>query len=179
MRFGHGLGCGIFGFCLFSFPQNEKKYIIFAQFVYLFEVSLFTFQFLNDKMSKTNIFTSRFEGTRREKNKYFAPSSEVENSWTCFLSSENSAQNWDSICLSFLSSSDNWNAVKIGSELKEEDRKKRLENLQLLPEHAFAKVSFFLQCKKTQLITFKNFNILTCFSQFIWFFSLNVALEVR
>ena len=36
----------------------------------------------------------------------------------------------------------------------------------------FAKVSFFLQCSKMQLITFQNFHIQTCFSQFLWFFSL-------
>ena len=33
-------------------------------------------------------------------------------------------------------------------------------------------VSFFVQFTKTQLITFQNFNIQTCFSQFLWFFSL-------
>ena len=35
-----------------------------------------------------------------------------------------------------------------------------------------AKVSFFVQCINKQLITLQNFNIQTCFSQFIWFFSL-------
>ena len=34
------------------------------------------------------------------------------------------------------------------------------------------KVSFFVQCIKKQLITLQNFNIQTCFSQFLWFFSL-------
>ena len=34
------------------------------------------------------------------------------------------------------------------------------------------KVSFFVQSTKTQLIAFQNFNIQTCFSQFLWFFSL-------
>ena len=34
------------------------------------------------------------------------------------------------------------------------------------------KVSFFVQCIKKQLITLQNFNIETCFSQFLWFFSL-------
>ena len=29
------------------------------------------------------------------------------------------------------------------------------------------KVSFFLQCSKMQLITFQNFHIQTCFSQFL------------
>ena len=37
------------------------------------------------------------------------------------------------------------------------------------------KVSFFVQCTKIQL----DFNIQTCFSQFLWFFSLNVDLKVR
>ena len=34
------------------------------------------------------------------------------------------------------------------------------------------KVSFFVQCIKKQLIRLQNFNIQTCFSQFLWFFSL-------
>ena len=34
------------------------------------------------------------------------------------------------------------------------------------------KVSFFVQCIKKQLITLQNFNIETCLSQFLWFFSL-------
>ena len=34
------------------------------------------------------------------------------------------------------------------------------------------KVGFFVQCTKMQLITFQNFNIQTCFTQFLWFFSL-------
>ena len=34
------------------------------------------------------------------------------------------------------------------------------------------KVSFFVQWIKKQLITLQNFNIQTCFSQFLWFFSL-------
>ena len=38
--------------------------------------------------------------------------------------------------------------------------------------HSGPKVSFFIQCTKTQLITFQNFDIQTCFSQFLWFFSL-------
>ena len=33
-------------------------------------------------------------------------------------------------------------------------------------------VSFFNQCSKMQLITLQNFHIQTCFSQFLWFFSL-------
>ena len=33
------------------------------------------------------------------------------------------------------------------------------------------KESFFIQCTKIQLITLQNFNIQTCFSQFLWFFS--------
>ena len=36
---------------------------------------------------------------------------------------------------------------------------------------SYPKVSFFVQFTKTQLITFQN-NIQTCFSQFLWFFSL-------
>ena len=34
------------------------------------------------------------------------------------------------------------------------------------------KVSFFVYCAKMQLITLQNFNTQTCFSQFLWFFSL-------
>ena len=34
------------------------------------------------------------------------------------------------------------------------------------------KVSFFGQCSKMQLIPLKNFNIKTCFIQFLWFFRL-------
>ena len=62
----------------------DKKYISFAQLLYvqlyiyyLREVRLDTFHLLNGKMvyklSKTNIFFFRFEGTRGEKTKYFAP----------------------------------------------------------------------------------------------------------
>ena len=35
-----------------------------------------------------------------------------------------------------------------------------------------SKVSFFIQCIRKQLITLQNFNIQTCFSQLLWFFSL-------
>ena len=35
-----------------------------------------------------------------------------------------------------------------------------------------SKVIFFYQCSKMQFITFQNFHIRTCFSQFLWFFSL-------
>ena len=35
-----------------------------------------------------------------------------------------------------------------------------------------SKVRLFVQCPKMQLITFQNFNIQTCFSQFLWFFCL-------
>ena len=35
-----------------------------------------------------------------------------------------------------------------------------------------SKVSFFLQCRKMQLIPLKKFNIETCFFQFLWFFRL-------
>ena len=37
---------------------------------------------------------------------------------------------------------------------------------------SLAKVSFFVQCKKMQLITLQNFNTQTYFSQFLWVFSL-------
>ena len=36
----------------------------------------------------------------------------------------------------------------------------------------FSKVSFFGECTKMQLITSQNVNIQTCFSQFLWVFSL-------
>ena len=39
--------------------------------------------------------------------------------------------------------------------------------------------SFLVQYTKAQLIILQNFNIQTCFSQFLWFFSLNVDLKVR
>ena len=42
-----------------------------------------------------------------------------------------------------------------------------------------AKVSFFFQCTKMQLITLQNFNIQTCFSQFLWFFSLKCHIISR
>ena len=35
-----------------------------------------------------------------------------------------------------------------------------------------SKVSFFVQCIKNQIITLQNLNIQTCFSQFLWVFSL-------
>ena len=35
-----------------------------------------------------------------------------------------------------------------------------------------SKPSFFVHCTKMQLITFQNFNIQACFSQFLWFSSL-------
>ena len=44
--------------------------------------------------------------------------------------------------------------------------KEKIENFSLF------KVSFFLQCSKMQFITFQKFHIQTCFSQFLWFFSL-------
>ena len=43
----------------------------------------------------------------------------------------------------------------------------------------YSKVSFFVECIKKQLITLQNFNIQTCFGQFLWFFILNVDLNVR
>jgi len=42
----------------------------------------------------------------------------------------------------------------------------------VLPIWPLDKVSFFVQCTKMQLITLQNFNIQTCFSQFLSFFSL-------
>ena len=42
----------------------------------------------------------------------------------------------------------------------------------LIFEIFIAKVFFFLQCSKMQLITFQKFHIQTCFIQFLWFFSL-------
>ena len=41
------LGCEIFGFFLFSFPQNERKIYWFCSVCKFFEGSVFTFQFLN------------------------------------------------------------------------------------------------------------------------------------
>ena len=41
----------------------------------------------------------------------------------------------------------------------------------------FSKVSFFVQCTKKRLITLQKFNIQTCFSQFLWFFSLRFWLK--
>ena len=56
------LGAKYLCFILLTFPQNERKiYFIFAQFVYFFEGSAFTFQFLNDKIHsyvKKNLFTA-------------------------------------------------------------------------------------------------------------------------
>ena len=37
---------------------------------------------------------------------------------------------------------------------------------------SWPKVSSFVRCIKKQLITLQNFNIQTCYSQFLWFFSL-------
>ena len=51
------LWCEIFGFFLLSFPQNEIKYISFAQLVLLsLYIFLFTFQFLNDKIHNYGSF---------------------------------------------------------------------------------------------------------------------------
>ena len=41
----------------------------------------------------------------------------------------------------------------------------------------YIKVSFFVQCIKKQLITLQNFNTQTCYSQFLWFFSLKFSLK--
>ena len=43
----------------------------------------------------------------------------------------------------------------------------------------YHKVSFFVQCTKMQLITLQNFNIKTCFSQFLWFFSLKCCFKCQ
>ena len=60
----HTLGCGIFGFCLLSFPQNERKIyklrqLSLSQFVYFLraEPSMFTFTkyFLTRGDQKPNI----------------------------------------------------------------------------------------------------------------------------
>ena len=51
--------------------------------------------------------------------------------------------------------------IKVGST-KSENTKFELQ----------VKVSFFLQCSKMKLIPLKNFNIKTCFFQFLWFFRL-------
>ena len=53
--------CGIFGFCLLSFPQNERKIyklsqLSLSQFVHFFEGSVFTFHFLNDESAKWIFF---------------------------------------------------------------------------------------------------------------------------
>ena len=37
-------------------------------------------------------------------------------------------------------------------------------------ENLHTKVSFFLQCSKMQIISIKEFNIKTCFFQFLWVF---------
>ena len=69
-------------------PSKQEKNILVLLSLYFFDGSVFTFQFLNDKihnyvkkiykLSKTNIFFSRFEGMRGEKTKYFAPKTEVK-----------------------------------------------------------------------------------------------------
>ena len=78
------IGYEMFGFFLLSFPQNERKIYWFRSVVYfLREVCLlfnFSVQKLKSKrsspkkykkLSKTNIFFSRFEGTRGERNQLF------------------------------------------------------------------------------------------------------------
>ena len=47
-----------------------------------------------------------------------------------------------------------------------------LSALHINTKYVSSKVSFFVQCIKKQLITLQNFNSQTCFSQFLWFFSL-------
>ena len=42
--------CEIFVFFLLSFPQNERKIYYFCSVCMFFEGSVFTFQFLNDKI---------------------------------------------------------------------------------------------------------------------------------
>ena len=46
------------------------------------------------------------------------------------------------------------------------------ETIHEVSSYLAIKISFFVQFTKTQLITFLNFNIQTCFSQFLWGFSL-------
>ena len=41
------------------------------------------------------------------------------------------------------------------------------------------RVNLFVQCTKMQLITSQNFNIQTCFSQFLWFFGLTLFLPAK
>ena len=45
------------------------------------------------------------------------------------------------------------------------------------PLKIVTKVSFFVQCRKMQLITLQKFHIQTCFSQFLWVFSL-ISMEI-
>ena len=67
------VGCGIFGFCLLSFPQNERKIyklrrLRLSQFVFFFEGIVFTFQFWMIKftiMSKKSIW--HFHHSKSEK----------------------------------------------------------------------------------------------------------------
>ena len=51
--------------------------------------------------------------------------------------------------------------------------------LQKLKTCTSTKVSFFVQCTKTQLIILQNFNMQTCFSQFLWFFQLKGQMIYR
>ena len=46
------------------------------------------------------------------------------------------------------------------------------QNTKISSKYIYAKVSFFVQCTKMQLITLQNFNIQICFSQSVWVFSL-------
>ena len=48
----------------------------------------------------------------------------------------------------------------------------RVSSIFYIHDLVHTKVSFFVQCTKMQLISFQNFKIQTCFSQFLWFFSL-------
>ena len=48
---------------------------------------------------------------------------------------------------------------------------------QCLTDNVVAKVIFFVQCIKKQLIIHQNFNIQTSFSQFLWFFSLKFGFK--
>ena len=51
------LRCGIFDFCLLSFPQKERKIYKLRQLAFIFsEGSVFTFQFMDDESAKWNFF---------------------------------------------------------------------------------------------------------------------------
>ena len=55
---------------------------------------------------------------------------------------------------------------------EEKENQQQKKGKQFVQQCLASKVSFFYQCSKMQFITFQNVHIRTCFSQFIWFFSL-------